>query len=183
MARVLIPYGTTECQTASISEYITEVLIDHGHEAEMLDIKELPGSFALGDYKAVIVGAPIHMGEYEEDARDFVKRNREALTEMLSAYFSVSLAAQDGTDKARTQTREYVEKFCPGDGLISRHGRYLRRCAAVHTLRVRKALPHEEVTRDKGGADTDSSHACEYTDWNDVSHSAEEFMEVLPVER
>src|SRR5215208_7241972 len=27
-------------------------------EAEMLYIKELPGAFALGDYKAVIVGAP-----------------------------------------------------------------------------------------------------------------------------
>src|SRR3712207_5818397 len=114
MARVLIPYGTTEGQTASISEYIAEVVRDHGNEVETLDVKELPGSCALGDYKAVIVGAPIHMGEYEEYARDFVKRNREALAEMPSAFFSVSLAAQDGTDEARTQTREYIETFCPG---------------------------------------------------------------------
>lgn len=55
MARVIILYGTTEGQTASISEYIAEVIRDHGHEAEMLDIKELPGGFALGDFKAVIV--------------------------------------------------------------------------------------------------------------------------------
>jgi len=183
MARVLIPYGTTQGQTTSISEYIAQVVRDHGNEVETLDVKELTGSFALGDYKAVIVGAPIHMGEYEEYARDFVKRNREALAEMPSAFFSVSLTAQDDTDAAQTQTREYVEKVCPGDGLISRHGWYLRRCAAVHTLRVRKALPHEEVTRDKGGADTDTSHDYKYTDWNAVSHSAEEFMKVLPVER
>jgi hypothetical protein len=70
-----------------------------------------------------------------------------------------------------------------GDGLVSRHGRHLRRCAAVHTLRVRKALPHEEGSRDKGSADTDTSHDYDYTDWNDVRHSVEEFLEVLPVER
>src|SRR5829696_5162435 len=164
MARVLIPYGTTEGQTASISEYIAEVVRDHGHEADMLDIKELPGAFALGDYKAVIVGAPIHMGEHEEYVRDFIERNREDLEEMPSAFFSVSLAAQEDTEEARTQTRKYVEKFCRGDGLVSRHGRHLRRCAAVHAVRVRKALPHEEVSRDKGSADT--SHHYEYTDWN-----------------
>jgi menaquinone-dependent protoporphyrinogen IX oxidase len=38
----------------------------------MLNIKKLPGGFALGDYKAVIVGAPIHMGEHEEYVRDFI---------------------------------------------------------------------------------------------------------------
>jgi menaquinone-dependent protoporphyrinogen oxidase len=41
MATVLILYRPTEGQTASISEYIAEVLRDHGHEAEKLDIKEL----------------------------------------------------------------------------------------------------------------------------------------------
>jgi menaquinone-dependent protoporphyrinogen oxidase len=147
----------------------------------MLNIKRLPGGFALGDYKAVIVGAPIHMGEHEEYVRDFIESNREDLEGMPLAFFSVSLAAQEDTEEARTQTRKDVEKSCRGDGLVSCHGRHLRRCAAVHASRVRKALPHEEVSRDKDSADT--SHDYEYTDWNAISHSAEEFMKVMPVER
>lgn len=94
------------------------------------------------------------MGEHEEYVRDFIERNREDLEEMPSAFFSVSLAAQKDTEEARTQTRKYVDKVCRGDGLVSRHGRHLRRCTAVHAVRVRKALPHEEVSRDKGSADT-----------------------------
>jgi menaquinone-dependent protoporphyrinogen oxidase len=33
MAKVFIPYGTTEGQTAKIAEYIAEVIRHHGHEA------------------------------------------------------------------------------------------------------------------------------------------------------
>jgi menaquinone-dependent protoporphyrinogen oxidase len=100
MSRVLILYGTTEGQTAFISEYIAEVVRDHGHETETLDVKELPGSFTFDRYEAVIVGASIHMGEHEEYVRDFAKRNHEALERMPSAFFSVSLTAREDTDEA-----------------------------------------------------------------------------------
>ena len=116
MARVLILYGTTEGQTASISEYIAEVVRDHGYEAETLDIKELPSGFALDVNESVIVGASIHMGEHEEYVRDFVKRNHGALGHILSAFFSVSLTAREDTDEARPQTKEYVEKFVDETG-------------------------------------------------------------------
>jgi menaquinone-dependent protoporphyrinogen oxidase len=56
------------------------------------------------------------MSKHEEYVRDFVKRNREDLEERPSAFFSVSLAAQDGTEAARTQTREYVGKFAQETG-------------------------------------------------------------------
>jgi menaquinone-dependent protoporphyrinogen oxidase len=54
MARVLILYGTAEGQTASISGYIAEVARDGGHEAKTLDIKELPGEFALDAYTLAV---------------------------------------------------------------------------------------------------------------------------------
>src|SRR3712207_4873090 len=116
MAGILVLYGTKEGQPASISEYIVEVPRDHGHDAETLDIKELPSGFAPGDYKAVIVGASIHMGEHEDYVRDFVKENREALEGMPSAFFSVSMAAQEDTYEGRAQTRKYVEKFTDETG-------------------------------------------------------------------
>lgn len=39
MAKILIPYGTSEGQTARIADYISDVLQAHGHQADTLDLK------------------------------------------------------------------------------------------------------------------------------------------------
>ena len=39
MANVLIPYGSTEGQTAKIADVLIDVIRDLGHEAEAVDIK------------------------------------------------------------------------------------------------------------------------------------------------
>ena len=178
MARVLILYGTTEGQTASISEYIAEVVRDHGgNEAETLDVKELPNGFALEAYEAVIVGASIHMGEHEEHVRDFVKENREALERKSSAFFSVSLTAREHRDEARAQTKEYVEKFVDETGwrpdMFGIFGGALRYTQYGF---VKRHLM-KKISKDKGSADLDTSRDYEYTDWNDVRHFAEEFLQ------
>src|SRR5215207_878244 len=72
MIRVLIPYGTTEGQTARISEYLADVIRDHGHEAYAVDIKG-SGAPEPDDYDAAIVGASIHMRKHEDYVRDFVR--------------------------------------------------------------------------------------------------------------
>jgi menaquinone-dependent protoporphyrinogen IX oxidase len=41
MASVLIVYGTAEDQTAKISEYFAEIARDRGHDAEVVDAKEI----------------------------------------------------------------------------------------------------------------------------------------------
>ena len=58
MSRVLIPYGTTEGQTAKIAEVIADVLREKGHEADPLDIKSLSDTVPDG-YDASIVGASV----------------------------------------------------------------------------------------------------------------------------
>jgi menaquinone-dependent protoporphyrinogen oxidase len=183
MSRVLILYGTTEGQTGNISEYIAEVVRDHGHETETLDAKELPGSFTFDRYEAVIVGASIHMGEHEEYVRDFAKRNHEALERMPSAFFSVSLTAREDTDEARAQTKGYVEKFVDETSwhpeMVGIFGGALR--YTQYGFIKRHFM--KKISRDKGSADTDVSRDYEYTDWNDARHFAEEFLEGLSAER
>jgi menaquinone-dependent protoporphyrinogen oxidase len=182
MAGILILYGTTEGQTARISEYIAEVMRDRGHEAQTLDIKELPSGFAPGDYNAVIVGASIHMGKHEEYVRDFVKENRESLERVPSAFFSVSMAAQEDTDEGRAQTREYVEKFTDETGWHPEMVGIFAGALRYTQYGFVKRYLMKRISRHKGSADTDTSRDYEYTDWNDVRHFAEEFLEALPVE-
>src|SRR5918995_5855170 len=104
MIRVFIPYGTTEGQTARISEYLADVIRDHGHEAYAVDIKG-SGAPEPDDYDAAIVGASIHMGKHEDYVRDFVRENRDALERLPSAFFSVSLAATTTPRKQKATSR------------------------------------------------------------------------------
>ena len=133
MARVIILYGTTEGQTASISEYIAEVVRDHGgNEAETLDVKELPNGFALEAYEVF---------------------------------------------RALDERQGMVEKFVDETGwrpdMVGIFGGALRYTQYGF---VKRHLM-KKISKDKGSADLDTSRDYEYTDWNDVRHFAEEFLQ------
>ena len=66
MARVLVLYGSTEGQAATVAERIADVLETAGHEPAVVHIKHRPEPFDLTDYDAVIVGASIHMGKHQK---------------------------------------------------------------------------------------------------------------------
>jgi len=48
MSRILIPYGTTEGQTAKIAEVIADVIRSHGGEVETIDIRDVRNLIADG---------------------------------------------------------------------------------------------------------------------------------------
>src|SRR5262245_24752424 len=106
MVRVLIPYGTTEGQTAKVAEVIAGVLKGRGHQAESVDIKRL-GDSVPEQYEAVVVGASIHMGKHDKHVVKFVQRNLTTMERLPSAFFSISLAAHGDTEEAAG----YVDRF------------------------------------------------------------------------
>jgi menaquinone-dependent protoporphyrinogen oxidase len=177
MMKVLIPYGTTEGLTARISEYVADVVRGHGHEADTVDLK---GSVdpEPDDYDAVIVGASIHMGKHEDYVRDFVRKNRNALERLPSAFFSVSMAAHDNMEEAEGYIEEFVREtgWHPakvglfGGALLYTHYGFIKR----HIMK--------KIARDKGIPDTDTSRDYVYTEWDGVKHFVEEFLETLPPE-
>ena len=175
MMRVLIPYGTTEGQTAKISEYVADVIRDHDHEAYTVDIKG-SGAPEPDDYDAVIVGASIHMGKHEDYVLDFVRENRDALERLPSAFFSVSLAAHDEPEVAEGYIEEFVQETGWRPGMVG-----LFAGALLYTQYgfIKRHLM-KQITRHKGSPDTDTSRDYVYTEWENVKHFAEEFLELLP---
>jgi menaquinone-dependent protoporphyrinogen oxidase len=176
--RILIPYGTSEGQTARIAEYLAGVIRAHGHEAFPVNV-ERASSPEPDDYDAVIVGASIHMGKHERYVLDYVREYRGTLERLPSAFFSVSLAARDNTEEARKEVDGYIEKFVeqtgwrpnkvglfPGALLYTQYGFF-------------KRWIMKKIARDKGSQDTDTSRDYVYTDWDSVKRFAEEFLESL----
>lgn len=106
MSKVLVLYGTTEGQSARVAEFIMNVLREHGHQVETVNVKESPDT-AVDDFDGVIIGASIHMGKHDKHVVEFVQENRETLKRVPSAFYSVSLAAHGDTDEAE----DYVEQF------------------------------------------------------------------------
>lgn len=175
MARVLIPYGTTEGQTAKIAEVIAAVMHDLGHGADAVDITTLADTLPDG-YDAVIIGASIHMGKHDKHVVEFVHKNHEILGRLPSAFFSVSLAAHGDTEEAQG----YVERFAEetgwrpdkialfGGALLYTHYGFIKR----HMMK--------KIARDKPGhLGHDLSRDYVYTEWDAVKRFAEHFADQI----
>jgi menaquinone-dependent protoporphyrinogen oxidase len=175
MARVLIPYGTTEGQTAKIAEVLTDVIRDLGHEAEAVDIKNLPDTMPDG-YNAVIIGASIHMGKHDKHVVEFVHRNHDALDRLPSAFFSVSLAAHGDTQEAEG----YVDQFEKETGWrpdeIALFGGAL---LYTHYGFIKRRMMKKIAADKPGHLGLDTSRDYVYTEWDAVKRFAEHFADRL----
>lgn len=171
MARVLIPYGTTEGQTARISEVIAEVLRGRGHEADHVDVRKLADTVPDG-YDAVILGASIHMGKHDKHVVELVEKNLDTLRRLHSAFFSVSLAAHGDTQEAEGYVDQFEEEtgwqpdkvaFFGGALLYTQYG-FIKR----HMMK--------KIVQDKpGDLGLDLSRDYVYTEWDAVKRFAEHF--------
>ena len=178
MIRILIAYGSTDGQTARISKYLAQVIRGQGCEADPVDVRRSDATLADG-YDGVIVGASVHRGKHQRWVRDYIRENRAALDRLPSAFFSVSLAAQDDRKAARQEVARYLAEFARETGwrpdkvavfagalLYTRYGFFTRWI-------MRK------ITRSTGSPDLDTSRDYVYTDWGSVKRFAREFLATL----
>lgn len=171
MAKIYLPYGTTEGQTAKIAEYIADVVRAHGHSADPADIKQAGDTIPDG-YDAVIVGASVHLGKHEDYVRDFVRKNGDVLTRLPSALFSVSLAAHGDAENAES----YVEKFEHETGWRPTRVGLFGGALLYTQYGFLKRHMMKKIASDKGSLDTDTSQDYVYTEWDGVRRFAEDFL-------
>ena len=175
MSRVLIPYGTTEGQTAKIAEVIADVLREKGHEADPLDIKSLSDTVPEG-YDASIVGASIHMGKHDKHVVEFVQKNLDTLARRPSAFFSVSLAAYGDTQEAEG----YVDQFEQETGWRPDKVAVFGGALLYTQYGFIKRHMMKKIAHDKPGhLGQDLSRDYVYTEWDAVKRFAEHFADQL----
>ena len=173
--KILILYGTTEGHTARIAEYMAEVVRARGHVGDAVDLKRAQDGL-LDGYDAVIVGGSIHMGKHEDSVRGFVVKNRGALERVPSAFFSVSLAAHG--DMANAEA--YVENFEQETGWRPAQVGLFSGALLYRQYGFFKRLMMKKIVSSKpGGLSTDTSRDHEYTDWEQVTGFAEDFLKRL----
>lgn len=175
MAKVLIPYGTTEGQTAKIAEAIGDGLHARGHDVEAVDITSL-GDTVPDGYDGVIVGASIHMGKHDKHVVEFVRRNHDRLKRLPSAFFSVSLAAHGDPQEAEG----YVDQFEEETGWRPEQVALFGGALLYTQYGFVKRHMMKKIAKDKpGDLGTDMSRDYVYTEWDAVARFAEHFAQKL----
>jgi menaquinone-dependent protoporphyrinogen oxidase len=171
MAKIYIPYGSLEGQTAQIAEYIADVIRAHGHQAETVDLKHNRGSLPDGQ-DGVIVAASVHMRKHEGFVADFVRENRADLERVPSALVSVSLAAHGDEANAEGQVAQFEEETGWHPGQVGMFGG-----ALLYTrYNFLKRQLMKKIVKDKGSPDLDTSRDYIYTEWDGVKHFTEDFL-------
>jgi len=162
----LILYGTGEGQTAKIAERIATAIRERGHEASTTDVRDRPDSFTFEAYDAVVVGASIHVGKHQDEVRDFVTDNRDALSGMPTAFFQVSLSAAN--EEKHEEAAGYVESFIAETewhpDRIGQFGGALR----FSEYGFLKRLMMKQIAKDLLTEDRRPSGDIEFTDWDAV---------------
>ena len=174
MSKILIAYGTTEGQTAKIADHLAEVIRAQGHDVFPMNIeREAP---APAGYQAVILGASVHKGKHQRWVVDYVRRNRPALEHLPSAFFSVSLAIADGTQKGRLEAEGYVETFVKETGWYPEKVGLFAGALVYTKYNFLLRWVMRRIARSRGSGDLDTKRDYVYTDLDAVQRFAEEFM-------
>tara|TARA_Y100001968_G_scaffold329085_1_gene377637 strand:+ start:632 stop:1168 length:537 start_codon:yes stop_codon:yes gene_type:complete len=106
--KLLILYSTVDGHTKNICEYainklksdkaITISSIENSHEQDLTNFSE------------VLIGASVRYGYHRKNLYEFIQKNKEALVQKKTTFFSVNLTARK-PDKNTPESNPYLKKF------------------------------------------------------------------------
>jgi menaquinone-dependent protoporphyrinogen oxidase len=106
-ASVLVGYATRYGSTQEVAEAVTARLHEKGLKVDIQPMREVR---TLAGYSAVVLGAPLYMFRWHKDARRFLSRHREALTERPVAIFALGPTHDPYDEKEWQGSREQLDK-------------------------------------------------------------------------
>ncbi len=173
--KILIVYGTSHGQTATIAAFLQLTLEQRGCQVVVSNVKE-PPTPPLDQFNGVIVGASVIARGHQPAIAEFIRNNVGTLNAMPSAFFSVSASAGSSREAGRAAAQRLRDDFLAETGFDPD----LRECiaGAIKYTRYNFLLRWymKKASRMNGGS-TDTSRDHEYTDWAQVEAFARRFAE------
>lgn len=96
--KVLVAYATAYGSTKEIAEKVGEVLKSKGMQVDVLNVSDI---IDMSPYNAAVIGAPVMKFNFLPPAKKFVKLNKDALSKIPVAYFSLGFKMMQDTPENR----------------------------------------------------------------------------------
>jgi len=176
--RILAVFGSEYGQAEKVVRRVTCALEARGHELHVFRADALPVGFAIEAFDAVLVGASIIMGHYQNYVRAFVRRNLAALSARPAAFVSVSGSSPESVPEWRTAARGYVAAFIEETGWVPRWTATFAGALRYPRYGLVTRWIMKKISAKSGGP-TDTSREFEFTDWDAVDRFAAELGDAL----
>jgi menaquinone-dependent protoporphyrinogen oxidase len=109
-ASILVAYATKYGSTQEVAEAVAAALREGGQAVDCQSAKNVR---SLDGYGAVVLGAPLYMFRWHNDAKSFLSRHRRALTARPVAVFAMGPLKDEAKDwqDVRAQLDKELLKF------------------------------------------------------------------------
>ncbi len=171
---ILIVYGTTEGQTRNIARTMEDLLQRAGHRVAIADAADEPP--APQGYDAVLVGASIHIHNYQGAVMHYIREHATALNAMPTAFFSVCMAVASDMEEEHEEARKIARNFLEKAGWKPMEVTHIAGSLKFSKYDFFKRLVMKSIAR-KEGHEVDPGKDYEYTDWNAVRTFVTAFAE------
>ncbi len=175
MSHVLIVHTTTEGHTAEIAERMAKAIRDEGNEVQIYNANQ-PGEHpSLDKFDAILVGGSVHFAAFQSGLVTFVKRNRELLSRVPSAFFSVSLSAADSSEKSSAELQATLDKFFHKTGWRPRKTENIAGALLYTRYNFFIRYIFRQIVKGRGRTEIDTKRDYDLTNWPAVERFAREF--------
>jgi len=188
MTTIAVVYATREGQTRKIAEYVAARLKAAGVDVDTGDAAAIGESFDPSRYSAVILAASLHANRFEPEMVAFVRKHRDGLARLPSAFLCVSLAEVTASNpKAPREQREQARAALDHlmKGFFDRTG-----WRPEQTLSVAGALKYsaygflkrfmmKRIAR-ASGFEGPPNRDYEFTNWHELREFVDAFRGHLP---
>lgn len=170
---ILVGYASIEGQTRKIAGEIAARIEADGDRALLLDIASLE-EYGIGHPQAAILCAPIHAGNYPKVFLDFVKREKDWLNSVPSAFVSVSLLIVSDVEEECAEARGFVDVMKRETGWVPNLVHHAGGALRYTEYDFFKRWMMQRMAKQRLAAG-DATQDCEFTDFLALNTFVDEF--------
>ena len=104
---VLVGYATRYGSTRKVADAVAVTLREYGLAVDLQPVREVR---SLEGYSALVLGAPLYMFRWHRDARRFLSRHRQAITERQVAVFALGPVHDPHDESEWRDSRAQLDK-------------------------------------------------------------------------
>lgn len=170
---ILIIYGTVEGQTRKIARFVKKEAENLGNQVTLSDATDDPPD--PDDFDAIIIGSSVHKHEYNAAIIDYASKHLEVLNKKPSLFISVSLTAAADEEESWKELEQITKDFLAKVGWNPTAVKQVAGALRYSEYDFFKRFIMRLIAKKQGGG-TDTSQDYEYTNWEELGKSVNEFL-------